>query len=217
MPTRPYLSKEPRTFRAISSAVIGTDSGLVLLAKSPARRRVSGGSGRLCSREFCPSGAVGGRVFKAIFTAKNVRSWSFSTPRIPKKGAGGKSRPVVCAKPAGRGRSHKVCLAASFMRAGEPAPTMTTFAPPSGICLSAPVCSSRPPVGLPPNAWVLLGPPALSSARLPAGHHAVTAPLKARIEALEAELAKVEAGGRADFERERFDWLMLELLPATIA
>src|SRR5262249_14523342 len=55
----------------------------------------------------------------------------------------------------------------------------------------------------------------------PAGHHPVTAALKARIEALEAELAKVEsaaAGHRADFERERerFDGLMAELLRSTM-
>ena len=56
--------------------------------------------------------------------------------------------------------------------------------------------------------------------RSPAGHQAVIAPLKARIEALQAELAKVEAlsgGHRADFERERdrADKLMAELLRMT--
>jgi hypothetical protein len=54
--------------------------------------------------------------------------------------------------------------------------------------------------------------------RSPAGHHPVTATLKARIEALQAELAKVEALAavqRADFERERADRLMTELLRAT--
>src|SRR5947208_11565862 len=43
-------------------------------------------------------------------------------------------------------------------------------------------------------------------ARSPAGHHPITASLKARVETLQAELAKVEAlasGHRADFERER--------------
>jgi hypothetical protein len=57
--------------------------------------------------------------------------------------------------------------------------------------------------------------------RSPAGHHAVTAPLKARIELLEKELVKLEtvaAGHRADFERERerFDGLMAELLRSTM-
>jgi hypothetical protein len=64
-------------------------------------------------------------------------------------------------------------------------------------------------------------------ARAPAGHQAVTGPLKAKIEALQAELAKVEAmatGHRADFERERdradklmvdADKLMAELLKMT--
>jgi chromosome segregation ATPase len=57
-------------------------------------------------------------------------------------------------------------------------------------------------------------------ARSPGGHQAVTAPLKARIESLQAELAKVEAtaaGHRADFERERdrAERLMAELLKAT--
>src|SRR5437868_4413566 len=61
----------------------------------------------------------------------------------------------------------------------------------------------------------------------PAGHQAVTGPLKAKIETLQAELAKVEAmatGHRADFERERdradklmvdVDKLMAELLKMT--
>ena len=58
-------------------------------------------------------------------------------------------------------------------------------------------------------------------ARSPADHHPITAALKARIEVLEAELAKLEtvaAGHRADFERERerFDGLMTELLRATM-
>jgi hypothetical protein len=58
-------------------------------------------------------------------------------------------------------------------------------------------------------------------ARSPAGHHPITAALKARIEVLEAELAKVKAvaaGHRADFERERerFEGLMTELLRATL-
>ena len=53
--------------------------------------------------------------------------------------------------------------------------------------------------------------------RSPAGHQAVAVALKAKIEALEAELAKLEttAGGhRADFERERdrAETLMAELL-----
>jgi hypothetical protein len=57
--------------------------------------------------------------------------------------------------------------------------------------------------------------------RSPAGQHPITAALKARIEVLEAELAKLEtlaAGHRADFERERerFDGLMTELLRATL-
>ena len=54
----------------------------------------------------------------------------------------------------------------------------------------------------------------------PAGDHPVTAMLKLRVEALEAELTKVEAsaaGHRADFERERerAERLMTELLRAT--
>ena len=57
-------------------------------------------------------------------------------------------------------------------------------------------------------------------ARSPPGDHPITATLKARVEALQAELAKVEAsavGHRADFEheRERADRLMTELLRAT--
>jgi hypothetical protein len=57
-------------------------------------------------------------------------------------------------------------------------------------------------------------------ARSPAGDRAITATLKARVEALQAERAKVEAsaaGHRADFERERehADRLMAELLRAT--
>jgi hypothetical protein len=56
-------------------------------------------------------------------------------------------------------------------------------------------------------------------ARSPAGHHPVTASLKARLEELEAALAKVEAaaaGHRVDFERERqrAEQLMSELLRA---
>jgi hypothetical protein len=56
--------------------------------------------------------------------------------------------------------------------------------------------------------------------RSPAGHRAVIAPLKAQVEALQAELAKVEAvagGHRVDFERERdrADKLMAELLRMT--
>jgi len=55
--------------------------------------------------------------------------------------------------------------------------------------------------------------------RSPRGDHAVTS-LKAKIEMLEAELAKLEttaAGHRADFERERdrADRLMTEMLKAT--
>ena len=56
--------------------------------------------------------------------------------------------------------------------------------------------------------------------RSPGGHQAVTAPLKAKIEALQAELTRLEAtstGHRADFERERdrAEHLMAELLKAT--
>ena len=58
------------------------------------------------------------------------------------------------------------------------------------------------------------------SARSPADHQAVIASLKAKIEALQAEIARLEAlaaGHRADFERERdrADRLMTELLKAT--
>jgi hypothetical protein len=58
-------------------------------------------------------------------------------------------------------------------------------------------------------------------ARSTASHHPITASLKARIEVLEAEVAKIEAlaeDHRADFERERerFDGLMVELLRATM-
>ena len=57
-------------------------------------------------------------------------------------------------------------------------------------------------------------------ARSPAGHHPIAATFKARVEALQAELTKVEAvaaGHRADFERERHraEQLMSELLRAT--
>jgi hypothetical protein len=57
-------------------------------------------------------------------------------------------------------------------------------------------------------------------ARSPAADHPITATLKARVEALQVELAKVEASAgrhRADFERERerADRLMTELLRAT--
>lgn len=57
-------------------------------------------------------------------------------------------------------------------------------------------------------------------ARSPGGHQAVTAPLKAKIEMLQAELDKLSttaAGHRADFERERdrAERLMAELLKAT--
>ena len=56
--------------------------------------------------------------------------------------------------------------------------------------------------------------------RSPAGHQPVTATLKAKIEALQDQLAKLEAvagGHRADFERERDrgDRLLAELLKAT--
>jgi hypothetical protein len=58
-------------------------------------------------------------------------------------------------------------------------------------------------------------------ARSPAGHHAVTSSLKARIDELESTLAKAEAsaaGHRADSERERerLDRLMVELLRANV-
>jgi hypothetical protein len=57
-------------------------------------------------------------------------------------------------------------------------------------------------------------------ARSPAGDRPITAALKIRVEALQAELAKVKAsagGHRADFERERerAERLMAELLRAT--
>jgi hypothetical protein len=57
-------------------------------------------------------------------------------------------------------------------------------------------------------------------ARSPSDHHPITARLKASIEVLQMELAKVEAlasGHRADFERERerADALMAELLKMT--
>jgi hypothetical protein len=57
-------------------------------------------------------------------------------------------------------------------------------------------------------------------ARSPGGDRPITATLKARVEALQTEMAKVEAsaaGHRADFERERerADRLMAELLRAT--
>jgi hypothetical protein len=56
--------------------------------------------------------------------------------------------------------------------------------------------------------------------RLPDDHQAVAASLKARIEMLEAELAKLEASSavhRGDFERERVpcERLMAEILKAT--
>jgi hypothetical protein len=58
------------------------------------------------------------------------------------------------------------------------------------------------------------------SGRSPGDHRAVAAALKARIETLEAELARLEvaaAGHRADFERERerCDQLMAEMLKRT--
>jgi multidrug resistance efflux pump len=58
-------------------------------------------------------------------------------------------------------------------------------------------------------------------ARSPVGHLSVTETLQAKIELLEAELAKVEAaaaGHRADFERERdrADKLLSEVLRATV-
>jgi hypothetical protein len=58
--------------------------------------------------------------------------------------------------------------------------------------------------------------------RSPRDHQALTGPLKARIETLQAEIARLEAtaaGHRADFERERerADRLMAELLKATAA
>ena len=58
-------------------------------------------------------------------------------------------------------------------------------------------------------------------ARSPAGHQAVAAAIKAKVATLEAELARLEttaAGHRADFERERerVEWLMVELLKLTV-
>jgi hypothetical protein len=58
------------------------------------------------------------------------------------------------------------------------------------------------------------------SGRSPGDHRAVAAALKARIETLEAELARLEAaaaGHRADFERERerCERLMAEVLKTT--
>jgi hypothetical protein len=57
-------------------------------------------------------------------------------------------------------------------------------------------------------------------ARSPGGHQAVIASLKAKIETLQAEIARLEAsatGHRADFERERerADRLVAEVLKAT--
>jgi hypothetical protein len=59
------------------------------------------------------------------------------------------------------------------------------------------------------------------SARSPSDRYPIIASLKARVETLQAELAKVEAaaaGHRADFERERerLDRLMVELLRSTM-
>jgi hypothetical protein len=56
--------------------------------------------------------------------------------------------------------------------------------------------------------------------RSPAGHQPKATALKAKIKALQAELAKLDAvasGHRADFERERdrADWLVAELIKAT--
>jgi hypothetical protein len=58
-------------------------------------------------------------------------------------------------------------------------------------------------------------------ARSPAGHQAVAAAIKAKVATLEAERARLEttaAGHRADFERERerVEWLMVELLKLTV-
>jgi hypothetical protein len=58
-------------------------------------------------------------------------------------------------------------------------------------------------------------------ARSPVGHLSVTETLQAKIDLLEAELAKIEgvaAGHRADFERERdrADKLLSEVLRATV-
>jgi hypothetical protein len=62
--------------------------------------------------------------------------------------------------------------------------------------------------------------PRAATGRSPDDHHAVAAALKARIETLEAELAKLEAtsaGHRADFEheRDRCERLLAEVLKAT--
>jgi hypothetical protein len=58
-------------------------------------------------------------------------------------------------------------------------------------------------------------------ARSPAGHQAVAAAIKAKVATLEAERARLEttaAGHRADLERERerVEWLMVELLKLTV-
>ena len=58
-------------------------------------------------------------------------------------------------------------------------------------------------------------------ARSPAGHQAVAAAIKAKVATLEAERTRLEttaAGHRADFERERerVEWLMVELLKLTV-
>jgi hypothetical protein len=58
-------------------------------------------------------------------------------------------------------------------------------------------------------------------ARSPAGHQAVAAAIKAKVATLEAERARLEttaAGHRADFERERerVEWLMVEILKVTV-
>jgi hypothetical protein len=58
-------------------------------------------------------------------------------------------------------------------------------------------------------------------ARSPDGHQAVAAAIKAKVATLEAERTRLEttaAGHRADFERERerVEWLMVELLKLTV-
>ena len=58
-------------------------------------------------------------------------------------------------------------------------------------------------------------------ARSPAGHQAVAAAIKAKVATVEAERARLEttaAGHRADFERERerVEWLMVEILKVTV-
>jgi hypothetical protein len=58
-------------------------------------------------------------------------------------------------------------------------------------------------------------------ARSPPGHQAVAAAIKAKVATLEAERARLEtiaAGHRADFERERerVEWLMVEILKVTV-